>query len=276
MSMMGDPQGNPQGDPGISDPGQVDPDSLASPFLNDIPIEDREIVGKYIKDWDAGVTKKFQDIHGQYAPYKELGDPDTLASAMQIQSLLNDQPEYLLQQLAEALGFQVLQPGQQQQQQMPGQQIPGQQQPGQFQQPQQQPGNVSPELQQFQAQIAQQQQMLESMAQILIQKNEQEQQAQQDQMLESLMSDLKAKHGEFDEQYVLTQIANGKSPDDAIKAFAETVTKFGGKFGQGANLPPGPPALSGGIVPSGSKSVTEMDNKETQSLVASIMQAAQG
>jgi hypothetical protein len=268
MSMMGDPQGST--DSG-NEEGQVDPDSLASPFLNNIPLEDREIVGKYVKDWDAGVTKKFQEIHGQYTPYKELGDPETLASAMQIQDLLNNQPEYLLNEIAKVLGYEVNQPGQQQQ--LPGQQVPGQQQPGIPNPAQQQQGNVSPEFQQFQAQIAQQQQALEQMAQILIAKNEQEQQQQQDQALDALMSDLRTKHGDFDEQFVLMQLAQGKSADDAIKAFAETVGKYGGHFG-GAKLPPGPPALSGGIVPSGAKGVAEMDSKETQNLVASIMKAA--
>jgi hypothetical protein len=191
---------------------------------------------------------------------------------MQIQALLNDQPEYLLQEIAKVLGYEVSQPGQQQQQ-LPGQQLPGQQQPGQFNPAQQQPGNVSPEFQQLQAQFAEQQKMMEQMAQILVQKGEQEQQAQQDRELDELMNGLKARYGEFDEQFVLMQIAQGKSPDDAIKAFAETVGKFGGSFGT-PKLPGSPPALQGGIVPSGSKSVTEMDSKETQNLVAGIMKAA--
>lgn len=54
---------------------------LSESFLNQIPEEHRGIVGKYVKNWDGTVTKKFQDIHEQYKPYKELGELEELQRA---------------------------------------------------------------------------------------------------------------------------------------------------------------------------------------------------
>lgn len=247
---------------GQSSEGQVDPDSLASGFLSGIPEADRPVVEKYIKDWDAGVTKKFQDIHGQYAPYKELGDPETLSQAMQIAELFDSNPEYLLTEISKALGYTLTPPGTQ-----PGQNVPGQQQ---LPSTPEVPGNLSPEIQ---ARFDEQQQLLTTLADLFLQQKEAESTQQEDQQLESFLADLHKKHGEFDDQYILLQIANDVDADQAVKNWTDMLGKYGTNTG-GIRLPPPPPSLSGGTVPSGTKSVTDMDNKETQKLVASIMQAA--
>jgi DNA-binding transcriptional MerR regulator len=70
--------GSDNGDSSNIEPSQAEPQedlSLASPFLAKIPAQDREVVGRYVKDWDAGVTKKFQDYSGRLKPYENLGVP---------------------------------------------------------------------------------------------------------------------------------------------------------------------------------------------------------
>lgn len=46
-----------------------------------------------------------------------------------------------------------------------------------------------------------------------------QQEKEQMQMLDAALEDMHNKHGDFDDGYVLSQIASGKSPDEAIKAF---------------------------------------------------------
>ena len=73
--------------------------SLSSDFLANVPESDRAVVSRYIKDWDSGVTKKFQEIHGQYEPYKQLGDVDKLRQAVEVYDLLDNSPEIIYETL---------------------------------------------------------------------------------------------------------------------------------------------------------------------------------
>src|SRR5687768_1195528 len=50
-------------------------ESLGNQFLNKIPEQDRNIVAKYVKDWDAQVTRKFQDYSSKLKPWEQLGVP---------------------------------------------------------------------------------------------------------------------------------------------------------------------------------------------------------
>ena len=59
--------GGPVGDPVGEDL------SLSSPFLNEVAPDHRSIVAPYIKKWDAGVTKKFQEYSSKLKPYESLG-----------------------------------------------------------------------------------------------------------------------------------------------------------------------------------------------------------
>lgn len=82
---------------------QIDENGLANSFLTNIPEQDRAIVQKYVKDWDSGVTKRFQAIHDEYKPYKELGDIERIQKAMQIVQVLEDDPQQFYNGLAQIL-----------------------------------------------------------------------------------------------------------------------------------------------------------------------------
>lgn len=243
-------------------------DSLAENFLSAIPEEHKEIVGKYVKEWDAGVTRKFQEIHGTYAPYKELGDIDSLNQAITIAKMLDEDPEHIYNALAEMLGKNV-----QSTPQGGGGSVGSQIIPNGSQQ------QVPPELNAFltpvQEQMAQQQKMLEQMAQILVQSNNQSRDAQEDAALENYLAELKTRHGEFDEESVLLKIMNGTDADQAVEQWKAGVLEAAKTLGyttyQGPNPPP---ALSGGSIPDNGTSVVDMDRKQTRSLVADIMNLA--
>ena len=61
-------------------------------FLNNIPEQDRAIVGRYARDWDGAVTKQFQKIHEQYKPYKELGELEELRMAREFVNRFETMP----------------------------------------------------------------------------------------------------------------------------------------------------------------------------------------
>ncbi len=47
----------------------------------------------------------------------------------------------------------------------------------------------------------------------------QQEELEQNQMLDSVMDDLHNRHGDFNEQWILVQIANGSSPDEAVESW---------------------------------------------------------
>lgn len=270
------PQGFPQfgGDTGNQQQQQQGQgsDSLADNFLSSVSDEDKEVVGKYIKEWDAGVTRKFQEIHGSYAPYKDLGDIESLQQAIAVAQMLENDPEHIYNALAEMLEKNV-QPNTQGQQQGNGNQnglgnlgLPGQQQ-------------VPPELNAYltpvQEQMAQQQKMLEQLAQIVVTTNNQSREQQEDAALDSWLAGLHEKHGQFDDNAVLFKVMNGMDGDQAVEGWKNDILQSAKELGlttyQG---PTPPPSLSGGSVPDNGTSVTEMDSKSTKELVANIMQMA--
>lgn len=234
------------------------PDSLASPFLNNIPELDRQVVSKYIKDWDAGVTRKFQEIHSQYQPYKELGaDIESLQAAYNIYQQLNDDPRAFYVALADALGEELAEQGQQE--------TP--------------PQNFNPAFQglppEFQAEYQQTRKAVEALAQhVLNQENASKVQAE-DAELDGYIKSLHEKHGDFDEEYVLTKMYNSNMDgEQAIAAWKQTIQNYINQAGgvQQQNGPAFKPLHGGGSVPQEEiKKITDLSRKETKSLVADIM-----
>ena len=88
---------------GESEPPPPEFSEFAQGILNKIPEQDRNIVAKYIKDWDGNVTKKFQEIHENYKPYKEFGSVEDLKTAMEIISQMNNDPIGFINLMQEAL-----------------------------------------------------------------------------------------------------------------------------------------------------------------------------
>ena len=91
----------PTQEPAISQ----EPDFLGDPgFLKGIPEQDRHIVQKYLSTIDAGINNKFNSIHEQYKPFKELGvDVPTIQEALQINNILRNDPVAFFNNLQETL-----------------------------------------------------------------------------------------------------------------------------------------------------------------------------
>lgn len=245
----------PEQSTGTAQPTE-NPDSLANPFLNNIPEQDRQIVAKYIKDWDAGVTRKFQEIHSQYQPYKELGaSAEEIQAAYNIYQQLNSDPKAFYQALADALGPDLEEQGQRTPQ-------------------------VNPAFQglpeEFQAEYQQTRKAVEALAQYILDQQDQQKQQAEDAELDNYIKTLRDKHGDFDEEFVLTKMyTSNMDGEQAIAAWKQAMQNYINQVGgvqRDGSQPAFKPLHGGGSVPNEeAKKITELSKKETKNLVAELM-----
>ncbi len=256
------PQGQPAdtGNTGVVEGQGSNEHSLYGEFLNEVPEEQRPLAEPWVKKWDAQVTRKFQELHEGYKPYKDLGaEPETLQQALAIYELLDTDPGQVYNALKELMEEGEANTPPVQTPPVESQNSPVK--PEAFQ-------GLPPELK---AQMDQQQQMLEVMAKFLIDQQSQSTQQKEDQELEAYLSALKQQHGEFDEDYVLTKMANGASGEDAVKAYNALVQS---KVNEASSATTPPVLSGGGAVPQETQKVTDLSKDQTKSLVASFLATA--
>lgn len=77
-------------------------------YLSKIPEGFRGVVEPIFKEWDAGVNRRFEQVHSKYEPYKFLAErqenPDNIRQAMELQRLLVEDPKRVYEALAEHYG----------------------------------------------------------------------------------------------------------------------------------------------------------------------------
>ena len=252
-------QGTPQGEASLSDD-----------FLRNVPEADRAVVSRYIKDWDSGVTKRFQEIHNQYAPYKELGDVNQLRQAIEVYDLLDNSPEVVYETLRQHFQEQLNSGGvvppnfQGMNQQTPPSPAPEQLNP-QLQQA------INPYIQPLQAKLDEQQGLLEKMAQVILQGNQQQQEAAEDRALDQYMAELHERHGNFDDRAILMGLYEGKDGDAAVKEWKDALQQYLPQ----PNQQQIPPPLMGGSVPSDNIDIGAMSDKDVKQLTANVFAALQ-
>lgn len=89
--------------------------------------------------------------------------------------------------------------------------------------------------------------------------------------LDSLMDDMHNEHGDFDDQWILSRLAAGYSPEEAISDWNDFIERVSSQ----GNRRPAPPVMGGGgQIPSGQVDVTKMSRSATQQMVARILEAA--
>lgn len=246
-----------------------------NPFLNGVAEEDRPTVSKYIKQWDASVTRRQMELQQQFAPYRELGDLEDVRSRLSLADMLATDPEGVYQYLHEKFGGQ------------------GQQQPGAFQPQQQQfgqpslenvPEEFAPVVQAFQVQnqqqaqtIQQMQRQMQQMGQYLQQltgQNQQsqlqQQQAQEDSQLEEYLGLLNQEFGEFDEKIVLSLMAGGMSGEEAARYAAQQKQQTINEANRGT----GAKIIGGGAVAPANNpaDVTQLSRGQTRDLVKQVLE----
>lgn len=240
-------------------------------FLNSI--EDEALRGQlepHVKRWDAGVTRRFQELHSRVKPYEQLGTHEQLSEAAQIYEILNSDPQKLYTALAQSLGYNTGQQGQ------PGPgtgQVPGQKQ-------NQNPGQVDGLTKQEYAQLSPQDkqkfdqygEIINTLAEAYLGQEKQRQQQAEDEQLDDYLDNLKSEFGSFDEQYVLAQMAAGKDGAKAVKTYRRNIEKEIAK----RNSDGAPRVLSGGgQVAQDTLNPSELGSKDVKSMVAGLIAQAQ-
>lgn len=235
-------------------------ESISSDFLKNVPETDRAVVSRYIKDWDAGVTKRFQEIHGQYEPYKQLGDVEKLRQAVEVYDLLDNSPEVIYETLKQHFG-EVQQSPVNPQTPPP---VPESQPNPQLQQA------LEPFLSPLNSKLQEQQALMEKMAQVIIQGGQREQEAAEDRALDQYLGELEQRHGKFDQRAILMGLYEGKDGDQAIKEWKDSIAQYAPQPVSSV-----PPPLMGGSVPNDTVDIGAMSDKDVRSLTANVFAALQ-
>lgn len=256
--------------PAIEDQGQVasEPEvgtdtqlsDFAQGILKDIPEGDRSVVAKYLNQWDAGVTRRFQQVQSTWSPLQKHLDAGVemsdFESAIQLYQLLDEDPQAAMNILADATGI-TLGSGPQQETVSEGGQI----------------AQLPPEIQR---QLQQQGQFQEQFATWWQEQQSKEAAAKQDAELESYLGLLKREKGDFDESFVLTRMAAGIAGDVAVDEWNSMISSYVKEQGlvKAPTAPPAPNVLSGGAPPTGQKPITQATEQDRKSLVAQMLNQA--
>jgi hypothetical protein len=241
--------------------------SLASPFLEKIPAQDRAIVGRYIKDWDAGVTKKFQEIHGKYKPYTTLGPPEQLQQYVNFANNFRADPENVFrlmwqgmqEQYGEDFNKELLRVLQLEEAAMSEDYAP---------QPeyQQQYAPEQPDPTQIQLQnMAQELDGLRSWKESQEQERTSQQEAQQ---LDGVLTAMHTKYGDFDDNWILVRLAEHGNVAQAVQEWNQMI----GKYSQSS--PRQAPKVMGGQggVPNGQINADKLRGKDRRAVVAQMLE----
>lgn len=271
MSEMAPENVTPQDTPGSS--ANAEPDNPAwGDFLSAIPEGMHEMVRPHLREWDKGVQARIDAVHGEYAdfkPFKEAGvSRDVLEQAYGIYDAINTDPRRVYDILAETYGYNVANAAVTASQQNAPQ---GLQQNAQNQQSESTAEYELGQGGQFNPEIARLQQTVETMAQIMLAQNQTAENAKADAALDSELAAARAKHGDFDEQYVLAYMQNGMTADQAAQQFINARNEILASH----NRPQAPNVISGaGALPSQQINPAGLNKKDTLSLVANMMKAA--
>ena len=243
-------------------------ESKAAPwesYLEKFPDSLHPVAREVFTEWDGNVTKRFQDLHSTYEPYKpfvEQWEPESISEALQLAQALESNPKEFYKALAKAYGFTESEQGAENQ--------PEESAPQELEYDPDDP---------LQARLAQQEELLRALSdKILGEAEAQEQariQAEQDAQLEQAMNSLKEQHGEFDEGFVLTKIASGVDPEEAVKQFQTLVGTWAARQNAPATSAPRVIGAGGGL-PSTQVDPANLNSKQTKDLVVELLRAQSG
>lgn len=247
-----------------TNPSQTpDPDDLVNPFLKNVPEVDRHVVEPYYKKWQGEVTRRFQDIHKEYEPYRNLGDPEQLRTAQALYQRLNDDPSSIVRAILEVGDPDIMSVveefmgGGQQQQYQQGPEI---------QNPWADDG-VPDSLAQTLNQLTE---VVSALAEGQLSGNDRMEQEQEERELDETMTALHSQFGDFNEKPVLLRMYDGMDPEEAVQDwFAELQHEIDNRR-QG---PPPPPVLGGrnGSVPAGGPDPSKMNPEDRRKYVTDAL-----
>lgn len=228
-------------------------------LLEVVPSQLHSQVTPHLEKWDRNYQESLNKVHSQYDPYQPYVDnniaPDQINYALQLMQAIEARPAEVIKALQEYAGLTKQEATQVQAEQQ-----------GQVDAETEVPDFINhPEFQKMNK-------MVETMAQLLVQRNLTEQQSQEDQQLSAELEALHQSKGEFDEEWVLTRALN--HPNESLEKHVDAYKEFVNGIISNTRKP-GPRILSaGGIAPNNQLDPKTLDDKERRGLVAQMLQAA--
>lgn len=236
--------------------------SYGSDFLSnlgtDVTDEQRALIEPLIKKWDAGITRRFQELQGelsQYEPLKEAEiSTDDLESLIYVNHLLENDPKELFKVLKEA-GVEF--------DETPTPPVGKTESEGSNT-----PIDLPPEIQ---ARIDQLEQLVTLLAEGEVSKTQTAQEQEDQKQLDNYIDLMHKEFGDFNDEYVVFKLGQGLNAEDAFKAWKE----LAGPVNQDEGKKP-PVVLSGaGGPPVPEGDVRKLNRADTQSLVIKFLENAQ-
>ena len=226
-------------------------------MLEVLPSSLHSLVTPHLQKWDQNYQSGIQKVHSQYEAYKEYLDnqiaPDQINYGLNLMRAIEERPGEVMAALQQAMGIQD----------PPKVEEPNPDEQGQFD------ANTDflnhPKLQNME-------QMVNTIAQILVQQGQSQQEAAEDEALSNELDQMHEKHGDFDEEWVLTKmLANPNIPiEKHVEAYKQFVTGIIQQQRQ-----PGPKVMgAGGGAPNNQIVPGQLDDKGRRSLVAQMLEAA--
>lgn len=222
-------------------------------FLEPIPQELHEKVTPILQKWDQGVQQMVQKVHSEYEPFKQFKeagiDPSRLEFGARLVQAIEENP----QMVYEALGQHYQLGGNPQGSNNSGQ---GHEEP---------PGEEDP----YAARFKEIERQNEIMAQILLEQRKAQEQAEEDARLEEELGSLRKKFGNYDEEYVLSLMQRGATGEQAVQKWFEKIEEAA------KSRVPKPLIMGGGGgIPNQSTDPRKLSSKDTNALVAQMLQQA--
>lgn len=254
-------------DEGIEEDQGSQEHSLYDDFLKDVPEGARALIEPYAKQWDAQVTRKFQELNEKSKPYEELGVPlDELQQAAEIAYLLNTNPKVLYDILGGIVG-----------------ESPDAPNPADGKAPiQEQTQDDRPEyVKAMEAQLQAQEGLLRALAERTLTEQQtltqQQQETELDSFLEGLQKENEIELNELQMNFVLATMIKSSNPDEQAqlaKQAVETIKSEQLAIRQQvlAELQKQPHILSGSnVIPDTSQKVIDLPSKDVRSIVAQMV-----
>ena len=231
--------------------------SFVQEILKDAPKEHLSIMEPYLKRFDAGSTRRFQDLSNKYKHYDSLGwDEETTQHMAAVYNTLMEEPEKLYEALKEQLEIET------------EAQKTGESNVGELSQDFQ---GLPPEVT---AQLEMQQQALMALSQWVMDQEKSTTETQQDKELGEYLDLLKKEYGEFDEDYVCSLISNGMDGEAAVKEWNGKVQEWFTKMNASTEHLPGAVLSSagGGAVPQQEpQKLGSIPDRDIRALIANVI-----
>ena len=259
-----EPQPQSQPEP-VGDQSNPASEELFNLFLKEVAPQDRDIVARYAKQWNAGATKKFQEYSARIKPYEALGPVEDVQKAWQLAQVMRAQPEIVFRHMWNAMSDHY------------GDDFEGHlmkileieeemsNADGQFDPGFEESGNGQPDPDQvFQQNMSQEFQTLR--AELDAMKAER-QEAEENAQLDKLLGEAHNAFGDFDDEWVLLQVSKH---GDMAKAVKDWQAKVGGNS-QGPQRQAPKVLGSQGGVPSGQVDTAKLRGNDRKAHVMAML-----